>query len=384
MIERRRYLDRIAAAIGRAPVTSLLGPRQCGKTTLAREFASTRESTRFDLGSEADVRQLANPELVLGELRGLVVLDEIQILPGLFNVLRVLVDRPDADTRFLILGSASPTIVRGVSQSLAGRVEFIDMSGFDLEETGAADMRRLWRRGGFPRSWLADSEAESVAWRRGFIRTFLERDLPQLGVPVPAVAMRRFWNTLAHHHGQTANAANLGRSIGVSDKTARRYLDLLTGAWMVRQVQPWFENLGKRQVKAPKVYVRDTGLLHSLLGIDNDKELLRHRRVGASWEGFAMEQILSALDQPTPWFWSAHGLGEIDLLVLRRGRRIGFEMKFSEAPRVRAKTREIASALDLDHLFVVCPTRQAYSAASDITVLPANAIPSLPERIEGL
>ncbi len=384
MIERRRYLDRIAAATGRAPVTSLLGPRQCGKTTLAREFASTRESTRFDLGSEADVRQLANPELVLGELRGLVVLDEIQILPRLFNVLRVLVDRPDADTRFLILGSASPTIVRGVSQSLAGRVEFIDMSGFDLEETGAADMRKLWRRGGFPRSWLADSEAESVAWRRGFIRTFLERDLPQLGVPVPAVAMRRFWNTLAHHHGQTANAANLGRSIGVSDKTARRYLDLLTGAWMVRQVQPWFENLGKRQVKAPKVYVRDTGLLHSLLGIDKDKELLGHRRVGASWEGFAMEQILSALDQPTPWFWSAHGLGEIDLLLLLRGRRIGFEMKFSEAPRVRASTRETASALGLDHLFVVCPTRQAYPAASDITVLPATAIPSLPERIEEL
>jgi len=384
MIERRRYLDRIAAATGRAPVTSLLGPRQCGKTTLAREFASTRESTRFDLGSEADVRQLANPELVLGELRGLVVLDEIQILLRLFNVLRVLVDRPDADTRFLILGSASPMIVRGVSQSLAGRVEFIDMSGFDLEETGAADMRKLWRRGGCPRSWLADSEAESVAWRRGFIRTFLERDLPQLGVPVPAVAMRRFWNTLAHHHGQTANAANLGRSIGVSDKTARRYLDLLTGAWMVRQVQPWFENLGKRQVKAPKVYVRDTGLLHSLLGIDKDKELLGHRRVGASWEGFAMEQILSALDQPTPWFWSAHGLGEIDLLLLLRGRRIGFEMKFSEAPRVRASTREIASALGLDHLFVVCPTRQAYPAASDITVLPATAIPSLPERIEEL
>ncbi|MCY3933323.1 MAG: ATP-binding protein [Acidobacteria bacterium] len=384
MIERRRYLDRIAAATGRAPVTSLLGPRQCGKTTLAREFASTRESTRFDLGSEADVRQLANPELVLGELRGLVVLDEIQILPRLFNVLRVLVDRPDADTRFLILGSASPTIVRGVSQSLAGRVEFIDMSGFDLEETGAADMRKLWRRGGFPRSWLADSEAESGAWRHGFIRTFLERDLPQLGVPVPAIAMRRFWNTLAHHHGQTANAANLGRSIGVSDKTARRYLDLLTGAWMVRQVQPWFENLGKRQVKAPKVYVRDTGLLHSLLGIANDRELLGHRCVGASWEGFAMEQILSALGQPTPWFWSAHGLGEIDLLLLLRGRRIGFEMKFSEAPQVRASTREIASALGLDHLFVVCPTRQAYPAARDITVLPATAIPSLPERIEGL
>lgn len=384
MIERRRYLDRIATATARAPVTSLLGPRQCGKTTLAREFASTRESTRFDLGSEADVRQLANPELILGELRGLVVLDEIQILPRLFNVLRVLVDRPDADTRFLILGSASPTIVRGVSQSLAGRVEFIDMSGFDLEETGATGMRKLWRRGGFPRSWLADSEAESVAWRRGFIRTFLERDLPQLGVPVPAVAMRRFWNTLAHHHGQTANAANLGRSIGVSDKTARRYLDLLTGAWMVRQVQPWFENLGKRQVKAPKVYVRDTGLLHSLLGIDNDRELLGHRRVGASWEGFAMEQILSALGQPTPWFWSAHGLGEIDLLLLLRGRRIGFEMKFSEAPRIRAKTREIASALHLDHLFVVCPTRHSYPAATDITVLPATAIPSLPERIEEL
>ena len=303
MMLRRRYLERVADASRRAPVTSLLGPRQCGKTTLARQFAANREATFFDLELAADRRRLANPEMVLGELRGLVVLDEIQAMPELFNVLRVLVDRPDSESRFLILGSASPDIVRGVSQTLAGRVEFVDMCGFDLAEVESADLRRLWRRGGFPNSYLAASEADSAAWRTAFVRTFLERDFPQIGVAVPAAAMRRFWTTLAHYNGQTWNASRLGVTIGVSDKTARRYLDLLAGAFMVRQLQPWFENTARRQVKAPKVYVRDTGLLHALLGIEEDRDLLGHRRVGASWEAFAVEQVLAALRARRAWFW---------------------------------------------------------------------------------
>lgn len=384
MIEREDYLRRIARATKRSPVTSLLAPRQSGKTTLARQFAATRQSTVFDLGSAPDVRRLSNPELVLGELGGLVVLDEIQTMPQLFRVLRVLADRVDSRTRFLILGSASPEIVSGASESLAGRVEFIDMSGFDLAETGATNLRTLWRRGGFPRSYLASSETDSYSWRSGFVRTFLRRDLPQLGISIPPAAMRRFWTTLAHHHGQLWNAAKLGRSIGVSDKTARNYLDLLAGAFMVRQVQPWFENTAKRQVKSPKIYIRDTGLLHSLLGIEDDRELLGHTRVGASWEGFAIEQVLCALGQPDGWFWAAHGRGELDLMVLVRGLRIGFEMKFSEAPKVTGTMRSTAETLALDHLFVVCPTKRAYPVEHHITVLPATDIPDLGDRIDAL
>ena len=384
MITRETYLRRIAAATDRAPVTSLLGPRQCGKTTLARQFVSTRKATVFDLQSEADVRRLSNPELVLGELRDFVVLDEIQVLPMLFNVLRVLVDRPDSDTRFLILGSASPDIVRGVSQTLAGRVEFIDMAGFDLEEAGTDNLRKLWRRGGFPRSYLAPSETASLAWRRAFLRTFLERDVPQLGITMPAPAMRRFWTTLAHFHGQVWNASRLGRTINVTDKTARNYLDLLTGAFMVRQLHPWFENTAKREIKAPKVYIRDTGLLHSLLGIRDDRELLGHVRVGASWEGFAIEQVLSALRHPHAWFWGTHGGGELDLLVHIRGLRIGFEMKFSEAPKVTGAMRKTAETLALDQLFVVCPTTHTYPVAAKITVLSATDIPGLRDRVNAL
>ena len=384
MITRERYLRRIATATDRAPVTSLLGPRQCGKTTLARQFVTTREATVFDLQSEADVRRLSNPELVLGELNGFVVLDEIQVLPGLFNVLRVLVDRPGSGTRFLILGSASPDIVRGVSQTLAGRVEFIDMAGFDLAEAGADNLRKLWRRGGFPRSYLASTEADSSSWRAAFFQTFLERDIPQLGVTMPAPPMRRFWTTLAHVHGELWNASKLGRTINVSDKTARNYLDLLTGAFMVRQLHPWFENAAKRQVKAPKVYIRDTGLLHSLLGIGDDRDLLGHPGVSASWEGFAIEQVLCALRQPYGWFWASHSGGELDLMLLQRGLRIGFEMKFSEAPKITGAMRRTAEILNLDHLFVVCPTKRAYPVEHHITVLPATDIPDLPDRIHAL
>ena len=381
MTPRDSYMRQLETALRRSPVTAVLGPRQCGKTTLARLFASQRGASYFDLESEPDARRLANPELVLGRLDGLVVLDEIQRQPALFNALRVLVDRQDADVRFLILGSASPELVRGVSESLAGRVEFVELAGFDLAETGVEAWPRLWLRGGSPRSYLAASDDDSMAWREGFLRTFLERDIPQLGISTPAAAMRRFWTMLAHWHGQTWNASELGRAMSASDKTMRRYLDLLTGTFMVRQLQPWFENVAKRQVKAPKVYLRDTGLLHALLEIPNEAALLSHPRIGASWEGFVIEQVLRALRPRNAWFWASHGGGEVDLLVVVEGRRIGFEVKFNEAPTITRSMREVVDTVRLDHLFVVCPTTHEYPASERISVLPATRVVDLPQRI---
>lgn len=382
MLHRARYLAQVEVATARSPVTALLGPRQCGKTTLAREFAASREATFFDLESEPDLRRLANPELALGELRGLIVLDEIQRAPQLFNVLRVMVDRPGAKYRFLILGSASPDLVRGVSESLAGRVEFVELAGFDLAETKPQAWRQLWLRGGLPRSYLANSDTDSMAWREGFARTFLERDIPQLGITIPAAALRRFWTMLAHWHGQTWNGSELGRAISASDKTVRRYLDVLTGTFMVRQLQPWFENIAKRQVKAPKVYLRDPGILHALLGITTDATLMSHPRVGASWEGFAIEQVLRALRPANAWFWASHSGGEVDLLILEGGRRIGFEVKFSDAPKVTRGMHNIIDTLNLDHLFVVCPTRSSYPVHERMAVISIFDCPDLPQRIE--
>ena len=384
VIERTDRLHQLETAAARSPITALLGPRQCGKTTLARQFAATRSAAIFDLESEPDVRRLANPELVLGNLEGLVVLDEIQRMPQLFNALRVVVDRPDCRARFLILGSVSPDLVRGVSESLAGRVEFIELTGFHLAEAGPATWRKLWLRGGLPRSYLAASDNDAATWSEAYIRTFLERDIPQLGITIPPAAMRRFWLMLAHWHGQTWNASELGRAIAASDKTVRRYLDLLSGAYMVRQLQPWFENVAKRQVKAPKVYLRDTGLLHALLGLPDEAALLGHPRVGASWEGFAIEQILGALGRSDAWFWGAHAGGELDLLVVERGRRIGFEVKFNEAPRVTAAMHNVAKTLRLDHLFVVCPTPHAYPVDAGITVLPIGDVAELGSRINAV
>ena len=381
MLERADYMRWIGQATARSPVTALLGPRQCGKTTIARAFAATREATFFDLESEVDLRRLANPEMVLGACRGLVVLDEIQRAPTLFNVLRVLVDRADASSRFLILGSASPDLVRGVSESLAGRVEFVELAGFGLDETGIDAWRQLWLRGGLPRSYLAASDDDSMAWRDGFIRTFLERDIPQLGISIPAAAMRRFWTMLAHWHGQTWNASELGRSMSVTDKTVRRYLDVLTGTYMVRQLQPWFENLAKRQVKAPKIYLRDTGMLHALLGAGTDSALLSSPRVGASWEGFAIEQILNLFRPAHAWFWSAHSGGEVDLLIMENGRRLGFEAKFSEAPDVTRSMHNVVDDLRLDHLFVVCPGPESYPVHERISVQSLFDLSDLVGRI---
>ncbi len=381
MILRKNYISRLNVATGRSPITALLGPRQSGKTTLARQYIQGREATLFDLEYEADLRILDNPQLALGGLEGLVVLDEIQLRPQLFQFLRVLVDRDDNHACFLILGSASPELIRGASESLAGRVEFVDLSGFDIRETGKDALLTLWRRGGFPPSFLAASEADSFAWRTGFVRTFLERDIPQIGIRIPSGAMRRFWTMLAHWHGQTWNASVLARSLSVSDKTARNYLDLLTGAYLVRQLQPWYVNVSKRQVKTPKVYFRDTGLLHTLLGVHNERDLLSHPRVGASWEGYVIEQILAVLGQPPAWFWAAHQGGEIDLLVQYEGRWLGFEIKFSEAPKVSKLLRDSVQLLGLDHLYVVCLAHRTYAASDNISILPAYEIYQLSSYI---
>jgi len=374
MIERRAYLARLEVAIQRSPIVAILGSRQCGKTTLARAFCKGKQATFFDLESIPDVRRLQNPELVLGILNGLIVLDEIQKMPELFNVLRVLVDRPDNQARFMILGSASPELIKNASETLAGRVEFIELSGFDLFEIGEANVNEHWLKGGYPPSYLAPSLEDSLAWREGFIRTFLERDIPQLGFSIPSVAMRRFWTMLAHYHGQTWNASELARSMGVSDKTVRSYLDILTGTYMIRQLQPWFENIGKRQVKAPKIYFRDSGLFHSLLGITDYHNLLGHPKVGASWEGYVLEQIFSVVRPASTFYWATYNGAEIDLLFPSGGKKVGVEIKFNEAPQITSSMRIALDNLNLDHIWVIYPGEHRYPVHQKITVLPISQI----------
>jgi len=377
MIQRPVYLKNLADGVRRSPVTALLGPRQCGKTTLARMFEQDMQKTYFDLESEPDRLRLQNPELMLGSLDGLVVLDEIQVMPELFRVLRVLVDRPENQARFLILGSASPDIVKNVSETLAGRVEFIELSGFDLSEVGGDAWERLWLRGGYPRSFLAESDEDSRVWREGFIKTFLERDIPQLGISIPAPAMRRFWTMLAHFHGQTWNASELARSMGLSDKTVRSYLDILTGTFMVRQLQPWFENIKKRQVKAPKIYFRDSGLLHNLLSLYDSSSLAGHPKVGSSWEGFALEQFLQTIQPSQSYFWATHSGAEIDLFFLHQGHRYGVEVKYNEAPPVTKSMRIALDNLNLDKMWIIYPGKHVYPVDDKILVCPLDHISDL-------
>lgn len=356
-MDRPRSLEALERAFSVHPVVAILGPRQCGKTTLARQFVERqgRGVSFFDLEDVTDLARLETPKLALQDLKGLVVIDEIQRRPELFPTLRVLVDRPKAATKFLILGSASRDLIRQSSESLAGRISYLELSPFSVSEVGQVD--QLWLRGGFPRSFLADTEEQSADWRRGYISTYLERDIPQLGIGVPAAALRRFWMMLAHYHGQVFNASEIGKSLGVSDKTARHYLDILSGTFMVRQLQPWYENMKKRQVKGMKVYFRDSGIFHSLLGIENPEALARHPKLGASWEGFALEEVIRSLEIPMEevFFWGVHGGGELDLLVVSKGRRLGFEIKYTDAPRITPSVRKASEALKLDEMTVVFP-----------------------------
>jgi len=328
----------------------------------------------YDLESQSDIRRLTNPELALGSAEGLVVLDEIQRMPELFAVLRVLVDRPATRARFLLLGSASPEVIKNASESLAGRVELVELSPFDLSEVGPENLSVRWLRGGFPRSFLARSDADSLAWRENFIRTFLERDLGELGFSLSSVAMRRFWTMLAHDNGQLWNSSRLGRSLGLSDKTVRSRVDLLAGTFMVRQLEPWHENLRKRQVKAPKIYVRDSGVLHALLGLESMKQLLGHPGLGASWEGFALEQTLRVTGDNKAYFWATHQGAELDLLMFKGRQRVGVEFKRADAPKVTPSMRIAIRDLKLDALYVVHPGLHRFKMADGIEAVPLWAV----------
>lgn len=374
MLDRLALDVEVRAALQRSPAVALIGPRQVGKTTLARRLLGADSANYFDLEDPQVEAQLAAPMMALQGLRGLIVIDEVQHAPDLFKVLRVLIDRQAVDARFLLLGSASPALLRQTSESLAGRIEVIETGGFTLDETGPAEVGALWWRGGFPRSFTASSDANSRAWRREFIRTVVERDLPQLGIGAPAPAMHRFWSMLAHYHGQTWNAADPARSMGVNESTVRRYLDWLTQAFLVRQLQPWHVNLGKRQVKAPKVYVRDSGLLHQLLGIEDAAALGRHPKSGASWEGFALDQVLRIARPDAAYFWATHAGAELDLLMLKDGKRIGVEFKRADAPSLTPSMRIAMNDLELDALYVVYPGTRRYGLAERVEAVPLAAV----------
>jgi predicted AAA+ superfamily ATPase len=379
LLDRTHLLEKVYSGLSESPATVLLGARQTGKTTLAQMIAGKeKEVSYFDLEKASARQALKTPELTLGECRNLVVLDEVQRLPGLFESLRPLCDRSPAPARFLLLGSASPTLMRGVSESLAGRVRLIRVPGFALEEVGAGGQDQLWLRGAFPRAFLAQSDGAAFRWLDDFITIFLERDVPQLGFRVPAEALRRFWTVMAHYHGQVWNGSELGRAMGVSPLTARHYLDILAGAYLMRVLPPWHENLKKRQVKSPKVYLRDSGLLHAILGVSGLPALRGHPRYGGSWEGFALEQVLIHFGETDAYFWSTQRGAELDLVLMGRGRRLGFEFKCSDAPSM---TRSMAIALEdlkLDRLFVVYPGRERYRLQEKVEVIPLSALGELP------
>ena len=366
-------------------MAAILGARQVGKTTLARAFAEIWGGpvTHLDLERPADLALLADPELVLAPLQGLVILDEIQRRPELFPVLRVLVDRPGSDTKFLVLGSASPDLLSQTSESLAGRIGYHHLRGLALDETGPAALDRLWLRGGFPRSFLAPGEAESIEWRRAFLQTFLERDLPQLGIRTPAETLRRFWSMVAHYHAQTWNGAEIARAFGIGESSVRRYLDLLTRALVLRQLPPWHANLAKRQVRSPKVFVEDSGLLHALLGIETGSDLAGHPKVGASWEGFLIKEIVERLNaRPEEcFFWATHTGAELDLLVISGQRRLGFEVKRTSAPRLTRSMAAVLEDLALERLDVVHAGEATFPLASNVRAVAAQA---LLDRIEPL
>ena len=371
MIFQRPHLQQsIERALARSRVVALIGPRQCGKTTLARQFVTATSINYFDLEDPVSLALLDQPMTALQDLSGLVVIDEIQRRPDLFPVLRVLCDRTPLPARFLILGSASPDLLRQSSETLAGRLEIIRMAGFSLAEVGVEAQARHWLRGGFPLAFLAASDADSLAWRKNFIQTFLERDLPQLGVSIPAANLFRFWSMLAHYHGQVWNATEAARSLGVNESTTRRYLDLLEGVFMVRQLSPWYANLGKRQVKSPKIYFRDTGILHQMIGVRDERDLLTHPKSGASWEGYVVEEVFKAVEPDEAYFWATHAGAELDLMLLKDGHRLGVECKRVDAPRLTPSMRIALEDLGLDHLVVIYPGLRAYPLADRVSVIP--------------
>jgi predicted AAA+ superfamily ATPase len=370
MINRSQHLQALQRLLARFPIVGLLGARQVGKTTLAKALSGAGgvPITRFDLEDPAAIARLADPMLALGDLKGLVILDEIQHRPELFSSLRVLADRRPIRTRFLVLGSASPSLLRQSSESLAGRIAYHELPGLSLGEVGTKKLSKLWLRGGFPRAFLARSEAESFEWRHSFVRSFLERDLPQLGVAAGLQAMHRFWSMLAHSHGQLWNASDIGRSMGLADTTVRSYLDRMSDAFVMRQLQPWHENLSKRQVRAPKIYVRDSGLLHALLDIRSAKQLQASPKSGSSWEGFVIDQVIQELCVASHecFFWRTHTGAELDLLIVRGSRRIGIEVKRTSAPAITPSMRTALTDLKLTEMHVIHAGRETFRLSKDI------------------
>jgi predicted AAA+ superfamily ATPase len=378
MVPRRRQLKTVIELLKNFPVVAILGARQVGTTTLAQQVLEKRgqRGDRFDLEDPADLARLADARLALSGLRGLVVLDEIQRRPDLFPILRVLADRRPKPARFLVLGSASLELLRQSSETLAGRIAFHTLNGFHLDEVGTDKLDRLWVRGGFPSSFLAKTHDLSFNWRRNFIRTFLERDLPQLGIRVPAMTLSRFWAMLAHYHGQIWNSSEFARSFAVTDKTVRHYLDILSAALVVQLLPPWHANIRKRQVKSPKVYIRDSGVLHTLLGLRDGREVERHPKVGASWEGFMLHQVVEWLGaQPEEcFFWATHSGAELDLLWVRGRRRWGFEIKRTSAPMLTRSLQTALDALKLQKLYVVHAGEKTFQLHKKVTALASSRI----------
>jgi predicted AAA+ superfamily ATPase len=374
MIKRSATIQNLKTALNRSRVVALLGPRQCGKTTLARQFVPPESANYFDLEDPLSLARLDEAMTALQSLTGLIVIDEIQRRPELFPILRVLADRDSLPSKFLILGSASPSLLRQSSESLAGRLETVHIGGLTLADVGLKEHEKHWFRGGFPLSFLAGNEVDSLAWRKNFIQTFLERDIPQLGIGTAAMTLFRFWTMLAHYHGQVWNAAEPARSLGVNESTVRRYLDLLTALFMVRQLPAWQTNLKKRQVKSPKIYFRDSGLLHQLLGIRTGEDLLSHPKSGASWEGYIIEAILTAVQPDEAYFWATYAGAELDLLLFKGGQRIGIEIKRADAPRLTPSMRTALKDLNLDRLRVIYPGERRYKLAESVEVVPASLL----------
>jgi len=372
-MKRKHFLQIIKDAFKVHPVVAILGPRQCGKTTLARMYANETttlpKENYFDLEDYYDLARLENPQLSLSPLKGLIVIDEIQRKPDLFPTLRVLCDKPKKNQKFLILGSASSKLLRQSSESLAGRIHYIELTPFNFQET--KDLKKLWIRGGFPRSFLAEDEGASLLWRKSYIRTFVEQDVPSLGFRIPPQQLWRFWMMLTHYHGGTFNGSEIGKSLNLSYKNIRSYTDLLTDTLMIRQLQPWHENISKRQVKSPKIYFRDSGLFHTLLGAEGESEILRHPKLGSSWEGFALEEIIrfykaNPLDC---YFWATHSDAGLDLILFVKGQKLGFEFKYTDFPKITKSMQIAQKELKLDNLTVIYPGNKTIPLTKDIQAI---------------
>lgn len=372
LIERRTDFEEIQKLIRLFPVVAILGPRQCGKTTLVKAMAYDHY---FDLENPRDISRLEQPQLALERLKGVIVIDEIQRIPDLFPLIRYLVDTQPQQT-YVILGSASKNLLRQSSESLAGRIAYYHLGGFRLTDVGIDHMETLWFRGLLPKSYLAETDEESHVWRESYINTFLERDIPQLGIQIPSRTLRRFWTMLSYYHGGIINYAELGRSFGISDMTVRKYCDILEGTYMIRILQPWHANIGKRLVKRPKIYLRDSGLFHSLISIDTERQLLSHNKLGVSWEGFALENVSRAIgkEDHSLYFWSTHAGAEMDLFWQKRGKNWGIEFKYVDAPRITKSMKVAMKDLDLATLWVVYPGRESYRLAEDIKVMPLQNV----------